>query len=87
MSDEVPHLDTVKNSESLKEWIRRAAPKVRFRPIPLKNRLGNQIEWYWSDERAYSETVMVDGVAVGHLKRSMKTKEVVGVTIFLEAVK
>ncbi len=68
----------------LAQWMR-DHPHKGFKPMPILNKLGNCIEWYWKDEQAYAESVHVDGVWIGSLLRSMETKEVVGVKIFLES--
>ena len=72
--------------QGLREYLRAHPPKG-FKPIPSRNVIANQIEWYFSNEDAYAESVYVDGVHVGTLLRSFKTKEVVGVKIFEEAIK
>lgn len=71
---------------TFKEYIR-SHPPGPFKPKPLKNEDGNQIEWCWEDEDAYAEPIFADGVWVGSLMKSMSTGKVVGVKIFLEAVK
>lgn len=73
-------------SETLTEYLRKRKPGP-FKPLPLKNEEGNQIEWYWKNEDCYAEPIHVDGIWVGTLLKSFKTHEVVGVKIFLEAVK
>ena len=69
--------------ETLMEYIKRRGPRTgTFKPKPFYNTLGRQTTWYWNNDRAYSESVHCDGFVVGHLHRSMETKEVIGVTIF-----
>lgn len=68
--------------EELPEYLAKTGPPGPFKPIPFFNREGQQIEWYWSDERAVCEWIHVDGVAVGAVLRSIATGQVVGVKIF-----
>lgn len=74
------------DEKDLREYIRSHPPK-RFAPIPIKSESGNFIIWYWKIEDCYAESVHHDGKWIGSVYRSMKTNEVVGVNIHLEAVK
>ena len=48
---------------------------------------GNLIVWYFSDEEGYADPIYVDGIMVGSVIRSFKTKEAGGVKICMEAIK
>jgi hypothetical protein len=73
------------NEGHLEEWTK-SHPPQGFKPKPVLNRRGNMIVWYFSDEEGYAEPIFVDGVDVGHLIRSFKTKEIVGVKVFLDGM-
>lgn len=62
-------------------------PCQGFKPIPFFNRTGKLIEWYWSDEEGYAESIQADGVWIGSIIRSFKTNEVVGMKLHLESIK
>jgi hypothetical protein len=72
----------------LLQYLRDHPPKPgAFKPLPYWNKRGDQIEWYWSDVPAYAESVHHEGVWIGSLMRSMATKEIVGVKLFIEAIR
>lgn len=71
---------------TLDEYLREH-PQQGFKPLPFINKHGNLLEWYFTNAEGYAEPVHVDGMLVGMLIRSFKTKEVVGVKICLEAAK
>lgn len=65
----------------------RTHPHKGFKPVPHRNHDGRSITWYWKDERAFSEPIHYEGRWVGSVHKSLKTGEVVGVTIHEEAIK
>lgn len=77
----MPTLD----DDSLQKYLREHPPQG-FKPIPMFNRRGQLIVWYWSDDEGYADPIHHNGILIGHLIRSHKTKEVVGVKICAEAI-
>jgi|ERR1700738_978599 len=67
------------NLGDLKEYIRNSPPPGPFKPNVFYNQEGDQLEVYWSGERAYEE---IDPSHKFALLRDMKTREVVGIKIY-----
>lgn len=72
---------------TLREWLNDPNRKPGFKPVPYVNLDGSLITWHWKNVMEYSENIMHDGKIVGAVHRCQKTNEVVGIDIYVEAIR